>query len=103
MITVAGPPRDHNEWRAAASKCRASPAARATSSSPTRARTSPRTTYTHSSPAWAAVRSDPSAGAPWPLAASTLLGVEALGLPGWLIEVEATALLPPAKVSPGVD
>ncbi|MEV4014120.1 RidA family protein [Nonomuraea angiospora] len=42
-------------------------------------------------------------GDPWPLAASTLLGVEALGLPGWLIEVEATALLPPAKVSPGVD
>jgi enamine deaminase RidA (YjgF/YER057c/UK114 family) len=33
-------------------------------------------------------------GDPWPLAASTLLGVQALGLPGWLIEVEATALLP---------
>ncbi|GAA5066832.1 enamine deaminase RidA (YjgF/YER057c/UK114 family) [Thermocatellispora tengchongensis] len=33
-------------------------------------------------------------GEPWPLTASTLLGVQALGLPGWLIEVEATALLP---------
>ncbi|MEV0381154.1 hypothetical protein [Nonomuraea sp. NPDC050643] len=33
-------------------------------------------------------------GDPWPLTSSTLLGVEALGLPGWLIEVEATALLP---------
>lgn len=33
-------------------------------------------------------------GDPWPLAAGTLLGVQALGLPGWLIEVEATALLP---------
>lgn len=33
-------------------------------------------------------------GDPWPLAASTLLGVQTLGLPGWLIEVEATALLP---------
>lgn len=32
-------------------------------------------------------------GDPWPLAASTLLGVQALGLPGWLIEVEATVLL----------
>ncbi|MFD0903183.1 RidA family protein [Actinomadura sediminis] len=32
-------------------------------------------------------------GDPWPLAASTLLGVQTLGLPGWLIEVEATALL----------
>ncbi|TMR32175.1 RidA family protein, partial [Actinomadura geliboluensis] len=33
-------------------------------------------------------------GDPWPLAASTLLGVKALGLPDWLIEVEATAFLP---------
>ncbi|MFF5113147.1 RidA family protein [Streptosporangium sp. NPDC000509] len=32
-------------------------------------------------------------GDPWPLTASTLLGVQVLGLPGWLIEVEATALL----------
>ncbi|MEV0830554.1 RidA family protein [Nonomuraea rubra] len=33
-------------------------------------------------------------GDPWPLASSTLLGVQALGLPGWLIEVEATAAVP---------
>ncbi len=33
-------------------------------------------------------------GDPWPRTSSTLLGVQALGLPGWLIEVEATALLP---------
>lgn len=33
-------------------------------------------------------------GAEWPLCASTLVGVAALGLPQWLIEIEAIVTLP---------
>ncbi|WP_019535890.1 RidA family protein [Paenibacillus ginsengihumi] len=34
-------------------------------------------------------------GPEWPLAASTYLGVESLGLPEWLIEADAIVALPP--------
>ncbi len=33
-------------------------------------------------------------GDDWPLTASTFLGVQALGLPDWLIEIDALAVLP---------
>ncbi|XVQ07214.1 RidA family protein [Spirillospora sp. CA-255316] len=33
-------------------------------------------------------------GDPWPRTSSTFLGVQTLALPDWLIEIEATALLP---------
>jgi enamine deaminase RidA (YjgF/YER057c/UK114 family) len=33
-------------------------------------------------------------GADWPITASTLLGVAALGLPEWLIEIDAVVALP---------
>jgi hypothetical protein len=33
-------------------------------------------------------------GADWPRTASTLLGVEALGNPDWLIEIDGLAIVP---------
>ncbi|MFB5267446.1 RidA family protein [Paenibacillus enshidis] len=36
-------------------------------------------------------------GEEWPLTASTLLGVQALGMPDWLIEVDCIAAIEPAS------